>query len=149
MEANTKARHKRSYIVTTCRANLKAFVFDDAFRQKLSKTNMTFGFFNPLPGLPLVSYAQPYQCDNNPKSEALTRAFPMPRHAVRYIMDTFPIVKRKDESKHGHYRTQQTILQIYDALTESMQSGVPYKTLLNPPPPDSACCHPPRSSQVP
>ncbi|MBL9118173.1 MAG: N-6 DNA methylase [Verrucomicrobiaceae bacterium] len=73
--------------------------------------------------------------------EALTRAFPTPRQAVSYIMDTFPIVKRKDETKHGHYRTQQTILQIYDALGESMQSGTPYRTLLTPPPADPACCH--------
>lgn len=81
--------------------------------------------------------------------EALTRAFPTPRHAVSYIMDTFPIVKRKDETKHGHYRTQQTILQIYDALGEAMQSGVPYQTLLNPPPADPACCHPPREQSSP
>ena len=78
--------------------------------------------------------------------EALTRAFPTPRHAVSYIMDTFPIVKRKDEAKHNHYRTQQTILQIYDALGEAMQTGVPYKSLLNPPPADQACSHPPRTT---
>ena len=77
--------------------------------------------------------------------EALTRAFPTPRHAVSYIMDTFPIVKRKDEAKHGHYRTKETILQIYDALTESMQSCKPYQTRLNPPPADPACCHPPKN----
>jgi hypothetical protein len=77
--------------------------------------------------------------------EALTRAFPTPRHAVSYIMDTFPIVKRKDEAKHGTYRTKETILQIYDALAESIASGVPYQTLLNPPPADPACCHPPKS----
>lgn len=59
-------------------------------------------------------------------------------------MDTFPIVKRKDEAKHGHYRTKETILQIYDALTESIQSGQPYKTLLNPPPASPTCCHPAR-----
>ena len=35
--------------------------------------------------------------------ESLTRAFPRPRHAVAYIMDAFPIVKLKDETKHGHY----------------------------------------------
>ena len=78
--------------------------------------------------------------------EALTRAFPTPRHAVSYIMDTFPIVKRKDETKHGHYRTQATILQIYDALGEAIQTGQPYQTLLNPPPADPACCHPPRTT---
>ena len=82
---------------------------------------------------------------SNVRPEALTRAFPTPRHAVSYIMDTFPIVKRKDETKHGHYRTKETILQIYDALGEAMQVGVPYQTLLSPPPADAACCHPPKA----
>ena len=66
--------------------------------------------------------------------EALTRAFPTPRHAVSYIMDTFPIVKRKDEAKHGTYRTKETILQIYDALAVSQRTGTPYQPRLNPPP---------------
>ncbi len=35
--------------------------------------------------------------------DSLTRAFLTPRHAVDYIMDTFPIVKRKDEQAHGEY----------------------------------------------
>lgn len=74
--------------------------------------------------------------------EALTRAFPTPRHAVSYIMDTFPIVKRKDETKHRHYRTKETILQIYDSLTEAMQSGTPYQTMLNPSPAAPECRHP-------
>ena len=78
--------------------------------------------------------------------EALTRAFPTPRNAVAYIMDTFPIVKRKDEAKHGGiYRTKETILQIYDALQESIRTGHTYQTLLDPPPADPRCCHPPRS----
>jgi len=74
--------------------------------------------------------------------EALTRAFPTPRHAVSYIMDTFPIVKRKDIAKHGTYRTQETILQIYDALNESMASGVAYQTSLHPLPATLAAGHP-------
>ena len=63
-------------------------------------------------------------------------------------MGTFPIVKRKGEAKHGTYRTKETILQIYDALAESIASGMPYQTLLNPPPADPACCHPARENQV-
>jgi N-6 DNA Methylase len=81
--------------------------------------------------------------------EALTRAFPTPRHAVGYIMDTFPIVKRKDEAKHGGiYRTKETILQIYDALQDSIRTGQPYQTLLDPPPADPRCCHPPKPLNV-
>ncbi len=37
------------------------------------------------------------------------------------IMDTFPIVKRKDEAKHGHYRTKTRILEIYDEMAEAMK----------------------------
>lgn len=62
------------------------------------------------------------------------------RDDVAYIMDTFPIVKRKDEAAHGCYRTKDTILEIYDA----MMSDQPYPTRLDPPPADSRCCHPPR-----
>ena len=51
--------------------------------------------------------------------ESLTRYFPTPRAAVAYIMDTFPIVKRKDEDQFISYRTKNTILAIYDALAES------------------------------
>lgn len=64
------------------------------------------------------------------------------RDDVAYIMDTFPIVKRKDEAAHGSYRTKDTILEIYDAMI----SGQPYQTRLDPPPADVRCCHPPHSS---
>ncbi|HVN96860.1 MAG TPA: N-6 DNA methylase [Syntrophorhabdaceae bacterium] len=66
--------------------------------------------------------------------ESLTSAFPTPRHAVDYIMETFPIVKRKDESAHGTYRTKDTIVEIYDALTDAIRAGQPYQTRLDPPP---------------
>jgi hypothetical protein len=76
----------------------------------------------------------------------LTQSFPTPRDAVSYIMDTFPIVKRKDEEKfNGDYRTKRTILEIYDALAESMQTARPYQTRLDPPPADPRCCHPSRN----
>jgi hypothetical protein len=49
-----------------------------------------------------------------------------PRDAVASIMDTFPIVRRRDEAKFdGDYRTRRVILAIYDALAESMRSGSP------------------------
>ena len=47
----------------------------------------------------------------------LKASFPTPRDAVAYIMDTFPIVRRKDEAKFdGDYRTKRVILEIYDAM---------------------------------
>ncbi len=64
----------------------------------------------------------------------LIRHFPTPRDAVDYIMETFPIVKKKDLEAHGHYRTKDAILEIYDAMTEAMRTGQPYQTCLDPPP---------------
>ena len=55
----------------------------------------------------------------------LKKHFPTPRDAAAYIMDTFPIVKRKDEAAHGAYRTRDTILAIYDEMAEAMKTGPP------------------------
>ena len=56
------------------------------------------------------------------------------RDDVDYIMETFPIVKRKDEQAHGEYRTKRAILEIYDEMREAIDSGVAYRTRLDPPP---------------
>ena len=63
----------------------------------------------------------------------LKESFPKPRDAVAYILDTFPIVRRKDEQKHnGEYRTKTTILSIYDEMSKAIATGIPYKTHLDP-----------------
>ena len=46
----------------------------------------------------------------------MKRHFPAPRDAVAYILDQFPIVRRKDEAAFGRYRTKDRILEIYDAM---------------------------------
>ena len=53
---------------------------------------------------------------------------------MAYILETFPIVKRKDEQAHGEYRTKRVILDIYDAMQQAMETGTPYHTHLDPPP---------------
>ena len=67
-------------------------------------------------------------------SPELLKSLPTPRDAVAYIMDTFPIVKRKDEEAHGHYRTKDRILALYDELQRCFTAGQPFKSTLNPPP---------------
>ncbi len=79
-------------------------------------------------------------------SPELHEMFPVPRDAVEYIMETFPIVKRKgiartqvknDSGKvtqEGRYITKDTILEIYDEMAEAIRTGQPYQTRLNPPP---------------
>ena len=76
----------------------------------------------------------------------LKEMFPTPRDAVDYLMETFPIVKRKDIKRtavlnesgevttEGTYITKDTILSIYDEMQQAIDSGEPYETRLDPPP---------------
>ncbi|PEN04745.1 hypothetical protein CRI93_14645 [Longimonas halophila] len=41
------------------------------------------------------------------------------RNELAYILDTFPIVKRKDKAEHGEYRTKRLVLEAYDRLAGS------------------------------
>lgn len=66
------------------------------------------------------------------------------RDDASYILDTFPIVRRKDEQQYGEYRTKSVILEIYDAMAEAERTGVPYETRLDPPPADPRVAHAPR-----
>ena len=79
----------------------------------------------------------------------LKAGFPTPRNAVSYIMDTFPIVRRKDEEEfNGDYRTKRVILEIYDLMQDAMRTGQPYQTRLDPPPADSRVAHPSKEASV-
>ena len=57
---------------------------------------------------------------------AFFRLYEIQRDDVDYIMETFPIVKRKDIAEHGEYRTKRLILEIFDAMAEAEATGVPY-----------------------
>lgn len=63
------------------------------------------------------------------------------REDVDYIMETFPIVKRKDEAKYGTYRTKELVLAEYDRmaaagvdLDKPLVDGENYTSTLTPPP---------------
>jgi hypothetical protein len=75
------------------------------------------GEWQQAPGEPEADFAR------------LKSAFPTPRHAVEYVMDTFPLVRKADEEKHGRYRTKERILELYDELS----SGRPFVSSLLPP----------------
>jgi hypothetical protein len=65
---------------------------------------------------------------------AFFHLYDIDRGDVDYIMETFPIVKRKDEQRYGTYRTKDLILQIYDAMAEATRTGISYQAFLTPPP---------------
>jgi hypothetical protein len=63
------------------------------------------------------------------------------RDDTNYILESFPIIKRKDIAQYGEYRTKNLILQIYNAMQHAKETDIPYKTILDPPPADPRCCH--------
>lgn len=54
------------------------------------------------------------------------------RHALKYIMETFPIVKRKDEKEYGQYRTKLRILEIYDQMIHCLATDTECHSTINP-----------------
>jgi hypothetical protein len=65
---------------------------------------------------------------------ALFLLFDLPRVDVDYIMDTFPIVEREDQSQYGRFETKLAILRVYDRLSNCIATHSPFKTSLLPPP---------------
>ncbi len=56
------------------------------------------------------------------------------RDDADYILNTFPIVKRKDEAKYEEYRTKRLILEVYDRMAEAIATGETYRTIVDPRP---------------
>jgi len=127
--------------------DLEAFALDcgcdgppfrwDEERRFLLRCELDAAYFHLYLGLPS-------EWSND--SPQLREMFATPREAVDYIMETFPIVKRKDIARtevkddagevtqEGRYITKDTILEIYDDMADAMRTGKPYQTRLDPPP---------------
>jgi len=56
-------------------------------------------------------------------------------------METFPIVKRKDEKQYREYRTKRVIVEMYDEMRRAMVTVEVYRTRLVPGPADRAVAH--------
>lgn len=78
----------------------------------------------------------------------LKKSFISPRAAVEYILDTFPIVRRKDEAKYGTFRTKDRILEIYDDVLLATEKGEDWKLKLDVPPSSYRVAHSPRFPEV-
>lgn len=73
------------------------------------------------------------------------------RDDIDYVLETFASydskgnlfsgVKGKDVKAHGEYRTKRVVLEVYDALAKSVQTGSPYRTPLDPLPASIGASH--------
>ena len=57
-------------------------------------------------------------------------------------MDSFPIVRRKDETAHGEYRTRRLVLELLERYRQASVTGAPYRTVLMPAPAAPGVAHP-------
>ncbi len=135
-------------------AVFSSFVFDFVARQKLSNMHLQFSVAKQLPmatsgqlgslAFPLDRSLRSWiglRVDRlngwiaDPIERAQVRAeldalmfhvYGLTRPEVSYVLDTFPIVKRKDEAAFGTYRTKDLILAAYDAMSEAQATSIPY-----------------------
>jgi hypothetical protein len=59
---------------------------------------------------------------------ALFHLYGLGQDDIEYIMETFPIVKRKDEADSGEYRTKRLILEAFDAMQQAIDLGDTYRS---------------------
>lgn len=91
------------------------FVWDEERRFRL-RAELDAAFFHLyLPANPDGTWKRAKK-ETDAEYRTLCAVFPTPRHAVDYIMETFPIVKKKDEKAYGRYRTKEAILREYDGM---------------------------------
>ena len=135
-----------------CGWDCSAFYWVDN-RRFLLRCELDAAFFHLyLPSDAAGGWRSARRFDGCPRDETsedfaeLQCRFPTPRDAVAYIMNTFPIVRRKDEETHGEYRTKRVIVEIYDAVQASITTHEFYQTRLHPPPADTSRCHMPREN---
>ncbi|MDR0959642.1 MAG: N-6 DNA methylase [Propionibacteriaceae bacterium] len=134
---------------------MASFAFDFVARQKLGSTTMNFFILQqlaaPHPGFnidgllldrPLYSWigtrvdrlnawTTTAETRDHLRAELdalMFHVYGLNREDAAYIMETFPIVKRKDEAAHGEYRTKRLILEVYDAMAEVIGSGQVYQS---------------------
>ena len=87
----------------------------------------------------------------NPERRALIRAeldaamfglYGIERDDVEYIMATFAVVKHREVTRFGEYRTKRLILERYEAMAAAGAAGQKYETPLDPPPGNPAAAYP-------
>lgn len=125
-----------------------SFAFDYVARQKLGSTTTNFFILMQLPVpaqgeastvLTKTWFSDRARTLNDWGREIIPRdvlraeidavifhLYGIAREDVDYIMETFPIVKRKDIATHGEYRTKRMILEIYDEMADAIANGTTY-----------------------
>ena len=70
------------------------------------------------------------------------------RQEVEHVIGSFPIVRQRDEAKHGTFKTRDLVLDALDAMAAA-SADRPFVSRLDPPPGDARAAHLPRPGEEP
>ncbi|MFC7449700.1 hypothetical protein [Rhodococcus daqingensis] len=65
---------------------------------------------------------------------AFLHLYGVTREDADHILDSFPLVRGKDEAQFDEFRTKRIVLDIFDAMQHAIHTGEPYRTILAPAP---------------
>lgn len=72
---------------------------------------------------------------------AVFQLYQLTRPQAEWLLDSFTVLRKYEETDFGEYRTKRLVLEVFDAITEAKRAGMPYRTRLDPPAADPSCCH--------
>jgi hypothetical protein len=76
---------------------------------------------------------------------ALLHLYGLNRTQAEWLLDSFAVLRKYEESDLGEFRTKRLVLEIYDEIAKAKQTNQAYPTRLNPFPADPSCCHAPKT----
>ena len=72
---------------------------------------------------------------------AVLHLYGLNRAQTEWLLDSFTVLRKYEESDHGEFLTKRVVLELYDELAEAKRTGRAYQTRLRPAPADRSCCH--------
>ncbi|MER8678815.1 N-6 DNA methylase [Mesorhizobium sp. M1405] len=76
---------------------------------------------------------------------AVLHLYGLTRSQAEWLLDSFTVLQKYEQSDWDEFRTKVVVLDIYDDIAAARQAGRAYQTRLDPVPADPAICHPVRT----
>lgn len=72
---------------------------------------------------------------------AVLHLYGLDRAQAEWLLDSFTVLRKYEESDHAEFRTKRIVLEIYDEIARARQMNRTYQTRLSPAPADLSCSH--------
>lgn len=73
---------------------------------------------------------------------AMFHLYALNREQVKWVLDSFTVLRKYEERDHNEFRTKRLVLAAYDAMAKAKDQGTAYVTPISPSPADPSLCHP-------